>query len=122
MSHPSRTSVHPILWRITWPLLRTYLEVETPTLAVWGATGLPTSAPTGLMEEIAFTWTLPSVNFGNCDQGPVHSTTTTIRIRNGSKAARTECREGDLTCRKNLTIKRQRRPQSDYMRPAPSDF
>src|SRR5256885_3137408 len=46
MRYASRTSVHHILWRITWPSLRTYLEVETPTLAVCGATGLPTSAPT----------------------------------------------------------------------------
>src|SRR5579883_2703 len=40
--------VQPILWRITSPSLRTKRLVETPTLAVCGATGLPTSAPTEL--------------------------------------------------------------------------
>src|SRR6266851_3859531 len=43
-------SVQPILWRITWPSLRTSLLVETPTLAVCGAIGLPTSDPTELKE------------------------------------------------------------------------
>src|SRR5579864_9224154 len=50
MSQASSTSVQPILWRITWPSSRTNLEVETPTLAVCGATGLPTSAPTEFNE------------------------------------------------------------------------
>ena len=40
--------VQPMLWRMTSPSLRTNLLVETPTLAVWGATGLPISAPTEL--------------------------------------------------------------------------
>src|SRR5437667_9291768 len=40
--------VQPMLWRITSPSLRTNLLVDTPTLAVWGAIGLPTSAPTEL--------------------------------------------------------------------------
>src|SRR2546425_386126 len=40
--------VHPMLWRMTSPSLRTNLLVETPTLAVCGATGLPISAPTEL--------------------------------------------------------------------------
>src|SRR5215475_1074729 len=35
-----------MLWRMTWPSLRTNLLVDTPTLVVCGATGLPTSAPT----------------------------------------------------------------------------
>lgn len=43
-------SVQPILWRITSPSLRTNLLVETPTLAVCGAMGLPTSAPTEFSE------------------------------------------------------------------------
>src|SRR5271166_5070093 len=42
----SRTKVQPMLWRITAPSLRTNLVVDTPTLAVRGATGLPISAPT----------------------------------------------------------------------------
>src|SRR5262249_47033608 len=37
---------HPKLWRITSPSLRTNFDVETPTLAVCGAIGLPISAPT----------------------------------------------------------------------------
>src|SRR5215467_9059091 len=37
---------HPKLWRITSPSLRTNLLVDTPTLAVCGAIGLPISAPT----------------------------------------------------------------------------
>ena len=41
-------SVQPMLWRMTWPSLRTNLLVETPTLAVCGAIGFPTSAPTEL--------------------------------------------------------------------------
>ena len=41
-------SVQPILCRITCPSLRTSLLVETPTLAVCGAIGLPTSEPTEL--------------------------------------------------------------------------
>ena len=35
-----------MLWRITSPSLRTNRLVETPTLAVCGAIGLPISAPT----------------------------------------------------------------------------
>src|SRR5215469_6529736 len=35
-----------MLWRMTSPSLRTNLLVDTPTLAVCGATGLPISAPT----------------------------------------------------------------------------
>src|SRR5271157_5557905 len=35
-----------MLWRITAPSFRTNRLVDTPTLAVCGATGLPTSAPT----------------------------------------------------------------------------
>ena len=35
-----------MLFRITCPSLRTNFVVATPTLAVCGATGLPTSAPT----------------------------------------------------------------------------
>src|ERR1700675_2417605 len=38
--------VQPMLWRMTSPSLRTNLLVETPTLAVCGAIGLPISAPT----------------------------------------------------------------------------
>src|SRR6516162_5348656 len=38
--------VQPKLCRITSPSLRTYLLVETPTLAVCGAIGLPISEPT----------------------------------------------------------------------------
>src|SRR5581483_819427 len=41
-------NVQPMLWRMTSPSLRTNLLVETPTLAVGGATGLPISAPTEL--------------------------------------------------------------------------
>src|SRR5215475_3086566 len=37
---------HPKLWRITSPSLRTNFDVDTPTLAVCGAIGLPISAPT----------------------------------------------------------------------------
>src|SRR6185312_7206566 len=37
--------VQAMLWRMTSPSLRTNLLVETPTLAVCGAMGLPTSAP-----------------------------------------------------------------------------
>src|SRR5690349_24031126 len=43
---PTRTSVHPMLCLITSPSFRTYPVVATPTLAVCGAIGLPTSAPT----------------------------------------------------------------------------
>ena len=39
-------NVHPMLWRMTSPSLRTKRLVDTPTLAVCGATGLPISAPT----------------------------------------------------------------------------
>src|ERR1700730_9172579 len=39
-----------MLWRMTSPSLRTYLLVETPTAAVCGAIGLPTSAPTELSD------------------------------------------------------------------------
>src|SRR5262249_21964853 len=35
-----------MLWRITAPSFRTYFVVDTPTLAVCGATGLPISTPT----------------------------------------------------------------------------
>src|ERR1700760_3239368 len=35
---------------MTWPSLRTNWLVDTPTLAVWGATGLPISAPTELSD------------------------------------------------------------------------
>src|SRR6266487_4324455 len=38
------------LYLITWPSRRTYLLVETPTLVVCGAIGLPISAPTELSE------------------------------------------------------------------------
>src|SRR3984885_14305118 len=38
--------VQPKLWRITSPSLRTNSLVDTPTLAVCGAIGLPISAPT----------------------------------------------------------------------------
>src|SRR5438552_18480924 len=41
-------SVQLMLWRITSPSLRTKRLVDTPTLAVCGAIGLPTSAPTEL--------------------------------------------------------------------------
>src|SRR5262249_26646056 len=41
--------VQPKLCRITSPSLRTNLLVDTPTLAVCGAIGLPISAPTELM-------------------------------------------------------------------------
>ena len=41
-------SVQPKLWRMTSPSLRTNSLVETPTLAVCGAIGLPISAPTEL--------------------------------------------------------------------------
>jgi hypothetical protein len=41
------------LWRITWPSLRTRRLVETPTLAVCGAIGLPTSAPTELSDGVS---------------------------------------------------------------------
>src|ERR1700722_5342485 len=44
--YTSSTSVQPKLWRMTSPSLRTNLLVETPTLAVCGAIGLPISAPT----------------------------------------------------------------------------
>src|SRR6478752_6591212 len=37
-----------MLWRMTSPSLRTNRLVDTPTLAVCGAIGLPTSAPTEL--------------------------------------------------------------------------
>src|SRR6516165_8468270 len=37
-----------MLWRMTAPSLRTNFVVDTPTLAVWGATGLPISEPTEL--------------------------------------------------------------------------
>src|ERR1700686_1636360 len=37
-----------MLWRITSPSLRTKRLVDTPTLAVCGAIGFPTSAPTEL--------------------------------------------------------------------------
>src|SRR6478609_9174809 len=40
--------VQPMLWRMTSPSLRTKRLVETPTLAVCGAIGLPISAPTEL--------------------------------------------------------------------------
>src|SRR6478752_839220 len=40
------TSVQAMLCRMTSPSLRTKRLVETPTLAVCGAIGLPTSAPT----------------------------------------------------------------------------
>jgi len=43
--YASKTKVQPMLWRITSPSLRTNLLVETPTLAVCGAMGLPISAP-----------------------------------------------------------------------------
>ena len=36
--YASRMNVHPMLWRMTSPSLRTNLLVETPTLAVCGAT------------------------------------------------------------------------------------
>src|SRR5215471_11254766 len=42
------TKVQPMLWRMTAPSLRTNFVVDTPTLAVCGATGLPISAPTEL--------------------------------------------------------------------------
>src|SRR5580704_16445113 len=44
------TRVQAMLCRITCPSLRTNLLVETPTLAVCGAIGFPTSAPTELKE------------------------------------------------------------------------
>src|SRR5438045_8367769 len=63
--------VQPMLWRMTSPSLRTNLLVETPTLAVWGAIGLPISAPTefrvgsssGGMPSCAPTsaWNLPNM-------------------------------------------------------------
>src|ERR1700732_4462286 len=46
--YASMIRVHPMLCRITCPSLRTSLLVETPTLAVCGAIGLPTSEPTEL--------------------------------------------------------------------------
>jgi hypothetical protein len=46
IKYASSTKVQPKLWRITSPSLRTNLLVETPTLAVCGAIGLPISAPT----------------------------------------------------------------------------
>src|SRR5258708_13647592 len=55
-------SVQPILWRITWPSLRTSLLVETPTMAVCGAIGLPTSDPTELKEG--------SIKTGRCSSLP----------------------------------------------------
>src|ERR1700738_484609 len=57
-----------------------------------GAKGKATEVALLLMEEIALTATLPALTLGSGDQGPVHSTTTTTRIRNGRKAARTELR------------------------------
>src|SRR5579864_548656 len=39
-----------MLWRMTSPSLRTNLLVDTPTAAVCGAMGLPTSAPTELKD------------------------------------------------------------------------
>src|SRR5205085_11666801 len=65
-------------------------EVRMAVPAMKGVKEKATEVTLWLIEEMAFTWTLPRVIFGNCDQGPVHSTTTTIRIRNGSKAAKTE--------------------------------
>src|SRR5215467_8926588 len=43
-----------------------------------------------VMEATVLTSKLGAATFGNPDQGPVHSTTTTIRIKKGSMAARTE--------------------------------
>src|SRR5206468_2570887 len=48
IKYASSTNVQPMLWRITSPSLRTNLLVDTPTLAVCGAIGLPISAPTEL--------------------------------------------------------------------------
>ena len=56
-------SVQPMLWRMTWPSLRTSLLVETPTLAVCGAIGLPTSDPTELKEG--------NIKTGRCSNLPV---------------------------------------------------
>src|SRR5256885_15177452 len=63
--------VQPMLWRMTSPSLRTNLLVDTPTLAVCGAIGLPISAPTefrvgsssGGMPSCAPTsaWNLPNM-------------------------------------------------------------
>src|SRR6266513_1564095 len=65
--------VQPMLWRMTSPSLRTNLLVDTPTLAVCGAIGLPISAPTefsvgsssGGMPSCAPTsaWNLPNMAF-----------------------------------------------------------
>src|SRR5437867_3191269 len=41
-------SVQAMLWRMTSPSLLTKRLVDTPTLAVCGAIGFPTSAPTEL--------------------------------------------------------------------------
>src|SRR5437588_8422896 len=61
------TSVHDMLWRITWPSLRTKRLVETPTLAVCGAIGFPTSAPTEFIEGNRRT--------GRCNSLPVTACT-----------------------------------------------
>src|SRR6266516_7024501 len=100
------TSSAPHIWRkvsrntcpSTAPPGRIYAsitsqEVRMAVPAMKGVKEKATEVTLWLMEEMALTWTLPREIFGNGDQGPVHSTTTTIRIRNGSKAARTECRE-----------------------------
>src|SRR5579864_317661 len=73
IKYPSTTSVQPMLCRITWPSLRTNLQVDTPTLAVWGAIGFPTSAPTELSDGNSSTgklsnlpvmaWTGPNIAF-----------------------------------------------------------
>src|SRR5215469_18703049 len=65
--------VQPMLWRMTSPSFLTNLLVETPTLAVWGATGLPISAPTELRDGGSSTgmpswvatsaWNFPNIAF-----------------------------------------------------------
>src|SRR5215467_4603741 len=71
--YASRMNVQPMLWRMTSPSLRTNLLVETPTLAVCGATGLPISAPTELSDGSSSggmpscvptsAWNLPNIAF-----------------------------------------------------------
>src|ERR1700740_3511674 len=66
-------NVQPMLWQMTSPSLRTNLLVETPTLAVCGATGLPISGPTELRDGIrevgmpscapTSAWNLPNIVF-----------------------------------------------------------
>src|SRR5579883_168381 len=75
--------------RINASMISQEAQMEVPPMN--GVKEKETLVDLPLMDETARTLVLNQLTFGKGDQGPVQSTTTTIRMKNGRKAAQIEC-------------------------------